>query len=576
MRPLARWMMVLSVIALALPSRAAVVGPELAFPAGGASAVVPWPDGWFVVMRDGSCVNVAWDGTAVVRGSLPVAREVAIAFDGIAGFVLAWPEGDAVRVAWVDGACTLGPSGIVTLPMPTTCDEYPTTECEHGQQTPGAVGEVALAANGDEVTAAWSRQITYRDEVSELIYAVRFPYWLDPLPAPRKLAQFPFARLGHHQHVSSLDVASSSSAVAVAASIGQYTTTSTFGALLDESWNVLARIDRKELEGPQLLRLEPSLDSDGVTFLLARTAVSATAEGPCPMPFSPAASAITTRQVGPFGGPSVVLPDPTGPCPSPTVPTRVTYDGLHHFVWWAGGYQYVGADGVPLDPSPLAFPSDAEALISFGKDGRGLLVTSTAARLVTTWMRLAVGAGGNGAGTVVSSPAGISCPPACQAIFLAEPPVTLTALPDASSRFAFWDGDGVCAGQGPTCVMAPEPMRDPNLDFAFASFANAVPPVLAVPADARLVATSPGGARYAFTATATDDLLGALVPTCSPPSGSLFPLGVTQVTCAATDTDGNTGEASFRVTVQLPCLRFPPGHWHWPWHGPRHGPHPHW
>src|SRR5678815_2902067 len=36
---------------------------------------------------------------------------------------------------------------------------------------------------------------------------------------------------------------------------------------------------------------------------------------------------------------------------------------------------------------------------------------------------------------------------------------------------------------------------------------------------------------------------------CNPPSGSIFPLGLNQVTCTATDKSGNSGQASFSVII---------------------------
>jgi hypothetical protein len=44
---------------------------------------------------------------------------------------------------------------------------------------------------------------------------------------------------------------------------------------------------------------------------------------------------------------------------------------------------------------------------------------------------------------------------------------------------------------------------------------------------------------------------GPLPATCTPASGSLFPIGTTPVTCSATDAHGNTGSATFTVTVTL-------------------------
>src|SRR5207247_4274440 len=41
-----------------------------------------------------------------------------------------------------------------------------------------------------------------------------------------------------------------------------------------------------------------------------------------------------------------------------------------------------------------------------------------------------------------------------------------------------------------------------------------------------------------------------LAVTCTPPSGATFALGVTTVTCSATDAQGNTSTGQFNVTVQ--------------------------
>ena len=61
-------------------------------------------------------------------------------------------------------------------------------------------------------------------------------------------------------------------------------------------------------------------------------------------------------------------------------------------------------------------------------------------------------------------------------------------------------------------------------------------------------ATSAAGTPVSFTVTAVDFPDGPVPVTCTPPSGSLFPLGVTTVTCTATDSDHNTTTKSFTVT----------------------------
>jgi hypothetical protein len=74
-------------------------------------------------------------------------------------------------------------------------------------------------------------------------------------------------------------------------------------------------------------------------------------------------------------------------------------------------------------------------------------------------------------------------------------------------------------------------------------------PGVTVPADITVVATSAGGAKVTYSASASDSVNGALSPTCAPASGSLFGAGTTIVTCSATDTHGNTGSSSFTVKV---------------------------
>lgn len=82
------------------------------------------------------------------------------------------------------------------------------------------------------------------------------------------------------------------------------------------------------------------------------------------------------------------------------------------------------------------------------------------------------------------------------------------------------------------------------------SVADHTAPVVTVPADVTVNATSPSGASHSFTATATDNVDGSLTASCTPASGSGFAFGPTTVTCTAQDAAGNTGSGSFVVTVQ--------------------------
>ena len=77
-------------------------------------------------------------------------------------------------------------------------------------------------------------------------------------------------------------------------------------------------------------------------------------------------------------------------------------------------------------------------------------------------------------------------------------------------------------------------------------------PTITVPSTQTVEALDATGARVNFVPqpTATDTLDGPLVPSCSPASGSQFPLGTSTVTCTATDSGGASSKASFEVVVR--------------------------
>ena len=78
---------------------------------------------------------------------------------------------------------------------------------------------------------------------------------------------------------------------------------------------------------------------------------------------------------------------------------------------------------------------------------------------------------------------------------------------------------------------------------------DTIPPVLTLPADKVVEATGPGGATVTFTATAIDNVDGPVPVVCTPPSGSVFPLGVTTVHCSASDAAGNVAMGTFKIGV---------------------------
>jgi hypothetical protein len=82
------------------------------------------------------------------------------------------------------------------------------------------------------------------------------------------------------------------------------------------------------------------------------------------------------------------------------------------------------------------------------------------------------------------------------------------------------------------------------------SVLDKTPPVLSLPGDMTVNATSPAGAKVSFTATSSDDDGHSYPVTCSPASGATFAIGQTTVACQATDAAGNTATGGFKVTVK--------------------------
>jgi hypothetical protein len=79
-------------------------------------------------------------------------------------------------------------------------------------------------------------------------------------------------------------------------------------------------------------------------------------------------------------------------------------------------------------------------------------------------------------------------------------------------------------------------------------------PALSLPGNITRDATGPAGAVVTYGTSALDLVDGAVSVTCTPASGSTFPLGVTTVQCSSADSRSNTSHGSFTITV----VRTPP------------------
>lgn len=88
---------------------------------------------------------------------------------------------------------------------------------------------------------------------------------------------------------------------------------------------------------------------------------------------------------------------------------------------------------------------------------------------------------------------------------------------------------------------------DHNFNYAFASFTVTItggPPALSMPAEVDVEAETAAGSQVEYVVTANE---GGVV-SCSPASGTVFPVGVTTVNCSATNVNGST-TGSFLVGV---------------------------
>ena len=81
-------------------------------------------------------------------------------------------------------------------------------------------------------------------------------------------------------------------------------------------------------------------------------------------------------------------------------------------------------------------------------------------------------------------------------------------------------------------------------------------PKLTLPLDMTVQAPSPSGVVVTFSASASDFVDGSVPVTCTPASGSTFPVGTTTVACQATDNAANKATGSFKVTVQYTPTKY--------------------
>ena len=132
--------------------------------------------------------------------------------------------------------------------------------------------------------------------------------------------------------------------------------------------------------------------------------------------------------------------------------------------------------------------------------------------------------------------AGLDTVPAFNAI-ISSHQVYLSQL---SSLLVSWRGDlNTVRGRA---FLSESPVFQPDVNA----------PVINCPEDTVVLCVMGDSLNVNYVVTAFDDCSPIVSVSCDPPSGSMFPIGTTTVTCTASDTVGNTEICSFDVTLQSP------------------------
>jgi predicted outer membrane repeat protein len=160
--------------------------------------------------------------------------------------------------------------------------------------------------------------------------------------------------------------------------------------------------------------------------------------------------------------------------------------------------------------------------------------------------------------TVVdTTPPTITCPAdiTLEAISSAGVPATFAAavvdLVDTQPSITYSSPPGSMFPLGKTSVICTATDASGNkADCGFTvTVVDTTPPAITCPTDITLEGTCPAGAVATFAVVAIDLVDPQPVITYNVPSGAMFPLGTTLVTCTAVDTSGNKTNCSFAVTV---------------------------
>ncbi|HTK16568.1 MAG TPA: HYR domain-containing protein [Acidimicrobiia bacterium] len=254
---------------------------------------------------------------------------------------------------------------------------------------------------------------------------------------------------------------------------------------------------------------------------------------------------------------TVTVQDTTGPVISAT-PSNVTTEATSAsgaVVTYTAPSASDAVDGARpvtcVPPSGSTIPLGSNTITCSASDTRGNTSSSSFTVTVqdTTGPTLTL----PGAITAeATGPSGAAASYTATASDVVDGAITPSCAPSSGSTFALGTTSVSCTA------------TDSHTNVSSGSFdvsvVDTTAPAVTVPASFSNEATGPSGAAVTYSASASDLVDGAITPTCSAASGSTFALGTTTVTCSATDVHGNTGSASFDLTVvdtTAPVLSLP-------------------
>jgi hypothetical protein len=159
---------------------------------------------------------------------------------------------------------------------------------------------------------------------------------------------------------------------------------------------------------------------------------------------------------------------------------------------------------------------------------------------------------GAGGGTIISSPVGINCGPICQADFIAETVVTLTATADATSVFTGWSG--ACSGPD-VCQLAMDTAKSVKANFDIIQYTLSV---TKTGAGGGTVTSNPPGITCGDACSASFNT-GTAVTLIANPDGTSTFTGWSDA-CSGTQTCLVAVDAAKSATANfVPSVPFPDG-----------------